>query len=111
MRQSHQFLIVASTTDRTRAASRTARTSMRRLRDRQGIDVEEARSATVLALQASRQGLVGQRIRTKLEMQNFARGALSAFHVERSACGVRGPETFAFPPSVRIVDTSVEPLG
>src|SRR5688572_12833058 len=51
-----------------------------------------------------------QRIRPQLEMQHLAGGALAGFSVERRARREGGPQPFAFPARVGIVDAAVHPF-
>src|SRR5437868_1515001 len=50
-------------------------------------------------------------IRAKLEMNHFARRALSSFHMEWRPRAHGRPEAASLPAGVRIIDAAVEPLG
>src|SRR5260370_14863312 len=54
---------------------------------------------------------VRERIGTKLELYSLACHALAAFHVPACAGRIRGPEPFAFPASLRIIDSAIQALG
>src|SRR5688572_21468300 len=54
--------------------------------------------------------LLRERVGTKLEFHQLARGALSPFAVERRAGGVSGVHALALPTRVRVVDSAVRAL-
>src|SRR5262249_14159748 len=55
--------------------------------------------------------LVSQRIGTKLEVHDDRLLTLAAFHEPRRAVAAGRPDPAALPPSGRVVDAPVEPLG
>ena len=52
--------------------------------------------------------LLRQRAGSNLELDNLARVSLTAFHMERSASSVRGPDAFPFPTGTRIIDAAID---
>ena len=52
--------------------------------------------------------LASQRIRADLELHDLALGTLAAFDVPHEVCAVVGVQRTALPPSVRIIDASVQ---